>query len=543
MINNIIKIYDNIGAKFTIENSDILIGVCINGFKTLSNEHVNSFIPYLLKNKEVWETGIGLVKSLDDKIYVERIKVIRSSNNDSLVDFSSLNINDNNFYIFANEYIFNTGLNHALKVDNDRIIDNVKATYLIDISNNSINLTLPPASDNPNLILDFKTNDGSHFCRLVETSTNYYLVIPNNTYVSIISDGTNWIELINISQYSNLSASSLSYSSSETSSFSSLNLTPNGASGSLQYNNGGLLAEAPIYVGDNKKLLLGSTSEDTAYSIIPTSGNYNTIFNNNKTASDFIVRGSGDKNLFFAYDGKLGLNIPSGARPLTALHLLNNSCQEGIRLENRNQCYPANITLYHKPNGALTVNAVIGTLNLSAKNSTNNQVDYVQLLARANSFTASATKGEFAIKLENNGLKIEPLKINSSGTFISNSLYVESLKYSISVPSGHVLTTDNNGNISPRPFNSFNTNITSIIYTGVVSSGHLLTANDSGGIELRSLDTFNPNLSTIRYSGTIPSGYVLIGNGNGNIILTDVRNTPIMNILDEPIVTFTGICS
>lgn len=505
-MNNIIKIYDNIGAKFTIENSDILVGVCLNGFKTLSSEHVNSFIPYLLKNKETWETGIGFIKSLNDKIYVEKVKTIRSSDNDHAVDFTeiSLNPNDNHFYVFANESNFATALNNAINVSQDETLNSIRATYLVDISNNNINLTLPSAKDNPSLVLDFKTNNGSNFCRLTEPASNYYLIIPSDTYIKIISDGSCWTSLINTSSTNNLSASSLSDNSPVFSSFN----TPNGASGSLQYNNGGLLAEAPIYVGNNNKLLLGSASETTAYSIIPTSGNYTTVFNNNKTSSDFIVRGSGDKNLFFSYDGKLGLNIPSGARPLTALHLLNNSCQEGIRLENRNQCYPANITLYHKPNGALTANATIGTLNLSAKNSINNQVDYVQLLARASSFTANATKGEFAVQLENNGLKIEPLKVNTSGTFISNALYINSLKYSVSVPSGHILTTDNNGNILPRSLNSFDTNITSI-----------------------------------KYTGSIPSGYILMGNGNGSVVLTNINNSPIINLLDASVVTFTGVCS
>jgi hypothetical protein len=501
MNNKYIKLYDNIGSKFTVENSDILIGVALTGFKTLSIEHVGSVVPYLLKNKELWETGLGLVKNIDNKIYLERVKIVRSSNNDQIVDFS-LNSNDNNFYLFANEYNFNTGFNNAIQINNNSTLEAISATYLIKLLNN-LELNLPSAKDHQGLSLDFKTDDGNYLCRLVDD--NQEIILLKNNYCKIISDGNKWIELINLSQNDNGGFSVNSLSSEL---FSSLSSDPQGSSGSLQYNNNGVFGEAPVYVGSNQKLLLGSTLESSSNAILPTSGNYPVVFNNQNLASDFIVKGSGDKNLFFGYEGRLGLNIPSGARPQTSLHIVTNSCQEGLRLENRNQCYPANITLYHKPNSVISQNSTIGTINLSAKNSSSNQVDYVQLLARANSYTTNATKGEFAIKIEDSNSKIEALKVNSSGTFISNSLYISSLKYTIPTTSGNVLMSDNNGNIL-----------------------------------LSSINNIPINISTLKYTQTASSGNILISDGSGSIILTNVNNTPIIDLLDGAVITFTGICS
>lgn len=466
-MNKTIKIYDNIGSKFSTESGLLLIGTSLSGFKTLSLEHANSVVPYLLKNKEVWETGLGLVKSLNNKIYIERLKISHSSNNNEIVDFGNLNSEDNKFYVFANKLNFDNGFHNAITVSTDQELDSTTATYLVDLVDN-LELKLPSALDRPGLTLEFKTNDSDKFCKLVCDAQS--MVLFKNSYVKIISDGKEWVELIHIMQENGgLSVSGLSNSEI----FSSLASDPAGNPGSLQYNNGGVFGEAPIYLGPNKKLLLGDILESNAQAILPTSGNYSTVFNNLNNNADFIVKGSGDKNLFFGYEGRLGINIPINARPQTSLHIVSNSCQEGIRLENRNQCYPANITLYHKPNSTIQQNSTIGTINLSAKNSSSNQVDYVQLVARANSYTSNATKGELAIRIEDSNSKIEALKINSSGTYINNSLYVSSIKYNTPTTSGNILISD----------------------------------------------------------------------GSGNIILTNVNNTPIINLLDGGIVSFTGVCS
>lgn len=519
MNNKTIKIYDNIGSKFSVEENLLLIGTSLIGFKTLSSEHVDSVIPYLLKNKEAWESGLGYIKSINNKIYVERIKISSSSNNNELVDFSKLNSEDNRFYVFANKFNFDTGLHNTINVNDNITINDISCTYLVDISTKNIVIKLSDPTQHPNLCIDIKTNDGDHLCKVALDEYNVIL-LTKNSYIKLISDGNKWHKILNISSANNLSSQSNPIS---TLSLPNLSIQSNTAglfvinpsvdiSGSLLYNTGDDIGASNIYYNQTtNRVLLGSNIESEAQSILSTSGNYSTIFNNTNNSADFIVKGSGDKNLFFGYEGRLGLNIPSGARPQTSLHIVSNSCQEGIRLENRNQCYPANITLYHKPNSAIAQNSTIASLNLSAKNSSSNQVDYVKLVARANSYTTNATKGEFAIQIEDSNSKIEALKINSSGTFISNNLYISALKYNTSTPSGYVLTTDNNGNISINSINNIPINISTLKYT------------------------------TSNFIGT--SGNILISDGSGNLILTNVNNTPIINLLDGGIVSFTGVCS
>ena len=190
MNNQIIKIYDNIGSKFTQENNDLLIGASLSGFKTLSIQHCDSVVPYLVKNKEEWETGLGLVKSLNDKIYVERIRIIRSSNNDSQVDFSDLNSEDNRFYVFANEFNFSTNFHNAVQVSEDSTLESISATYLVDGQDN-LELTLPSASEKPGLTLEFKTNSSDKFCQLL--SDNSPIILLKNSYIKLISNGSEWV--------------------------------------------------------------------------------------------------------------------------------------------------------------------------------------------------------------------------------------------------------------------------------------------------------------------------------------------------------------
>ena len=162
---------------------------------------------------------------------------------------------------------------------------------------------------------------------------------------------------------------------------------------------------------------------------------------------------------------------------------------------------------YHRPNSIIQPNSPIGTINLSAKNSANTQVDYVQLVGKVHSYTANATKGEFSVKLENMGIKVEPLRVTTSGVFISNSLYINSLKYTVPTTSGNLLVSDANGNIN-----------------------------------LSSINNLSINLNAVKYSDVAPSGNVLISDGSGNLVVSNIANTPIVGLLDGEVVTFSGVC-
>jgi hypothetical protein len=474
MINSPIKILDNSGCSFTSENGQIILGQPINGFRPISYTDIGSTISYLCKNKSSYEVGVGKVISNNDKILLDRIKVLQSSSNNQPIEF--INDGSNTIYSFANSYNFRIAFNNLISQNSDFNIEPINATYYINLLANNVSATLPPATDNQSLCLEFKTTKGYKTFTLLDNVGKIVLNLSSNRYSKLICTGEDWVELKDESSYSSQSFTSLAYEAA---------LPEN----SLQYNVGGSLNGSNLYIGLNNKFLLGSSTEENAQTILPTSGSYPIVFNNLRYSSDFIVKGSGDKNLFFGHDGRLGLNIPSGARPQTSLHIINNSCQEGIRLENRNQCYPSNITLYNKPQQLPDAGSIIGTINLSSKNSTNNQIEFAQIRGRAVSSTASATIGEFSVAVNKANSQIEALTVNPD-------------------------------------------------QTNIVAGTNRLRVSTSG-IDL----TGSVKLSSLKWGLPSSSGQILISDGNGNLILTNVSNTPIINVLDGEVIVFTGVCS
>jgi hypothetical protein len=234
----------------------------------------------------------------------------------------------------------------------------------------------------------------------------------NKTYSKVISYGSDWIELSDSPTYSSAIENAVSSPNFGVQAVAGSGL-PGGDPYFLQFNSSGSFDGLPAYYVNNN-LLIGGSDINQANSILPLSNTGSTIFNNRNYQSDFIVKGSGDKNLYFSYDGKLGVNIPSGQRPLTALHLINNSCLEGIRLENRNQCHSANLTLYHRPSTVPTPGTIASTINMAGKNSVSSQVNYVQLKSRILNSTADQTSGELVVSVENSGNPVDILTINNN---------------------------------------------------------------------------------------------------------------------------------
>ena len=174
---------------------------------------------------------------------------------------------------------------------------------------------------------------------------------------------------------------------------------------------------------------------------------------------------------------------------MSTLHIINTACGEGIRLENRNQCSPANITLYNKPQQLPDAGSIVSTINLSSKNSINQQIEFAQVRGRALSSVTNATSGEFSIAINSVNNQIEVLTANAQ-------------------------------------------------QTNIIAGANRLRVSTSG-IDLIG----NVRLSSLKWSLPASSGQILISDGNGNLVLTNVSNTPIMNILDGDIVVFTGVCT
>jgi hypothetical protein len=412
MINNPINIIDGIYCSFTYKNNTIVLGNSIGGYKTLSGDHVGKTVSYLVRDgkNNNWEIGVGEVQNTENGLSVNRINVLSSSNNDQAVNFT--NPQDPSFCIIPNQYNFHTGFNNLIVKNANFTIDKIKTTYYVDTTNDDVIATLPSCVDTQGLIIEIKLIDSNNLLLINaqqnETIDNnaQLLLSSDKKYTRLISTGSGWTELLNVTDNSMLPLSIGAAGQ------------PGGNPNSLQYNAvSGFDGLSAYYVSPG--LLLGGSGINSANIILPLSGNNNVIFNNLKTSGNFIVNGIQNKNMLFDSDGRLGLNMPSGQRPASALHINNNNCLEGIRLDNKNNCSPATLTLFHKPSTVPAVNSIASVINLAGKDSVSQQVNYVQLKSKILNSTIGNTKGEFVVGVENAGQLKDVLSINSDRMLLS----------------------------------------------------------------------------------------------------------------------------
>lgn len=531
MINSPIYVFDSIGSRFSILNNDFLIGQSLSGYNTLTDSHIGSYIPYLTRNGKKWEIGVGLVKKSNNAIIVERTKVVQSSSSNKIVDFGT-DFTNSEFYIFANQFGFDTGFNNVVVKNSDFKVDRVQSIYLIDTENKNISASLPKAEDSENLIVQFKLISDNNVLYIRNHSDNIVLSLSSNDpYAVFACDGNKWHRLNSIK-------SPTDFSSLSDTTFSTL-ADPSGDDLSFQYKNGTDFAGANFYYGTNNELLLGSDSSSTAHAIIPVTGTGDTIFNADNQDANFIIEGSGSRNFFFDYRGRIGLNIPSGSTPSTILHIINSTCREGIRLENRTSCHPTNVTLYYKPSSSLSANETIGQIKLSAKDTNGNQTDFAQLESISMSNTAGSPKGHFNLTVATSdvdGTGIKTIQTNPDLTIIgysgNNNLTINKdgssqIGYSganVSVTSTTVSVTGSSIVLN-GPVNFGSNTVTSngsILANTIqanslklqgISEGSILSV-DSSGYAVAGSDVRLPNIG---------SGYVLTTTSDGSI--TGIYNT------------------
>jgi len=425
MINHTIKIFDNIGAYFLIDNEELVILGGLKGYQTLTDIHVGEYIPYLIKseyeNTSHWEMGIGEVRKSNNRIIVKRVLIRSSSNNNKQIFVNNNGLNTFFVYISANQ--FNTQLNNTIFKNSDFIADTVGATYIIDASSGLVHAELPDPKSNRNLELRFKlvSSDKGRVTIRHNKQDLSYLSYDHNQYTSFISDGNQWIELNN---YQNLNSAASEFSALSSATFNIQNQTNN----AIPYYAETELASTNIYWGDNNKILLGDSVEDSAFAVIPSSGNYDTVFNNTNNNSNFIIKGSGEQgNLYFSSDGRLGLNMPSGSdgsikKPITLLHVVNTFCRDAIRVDNRSDCFPSNLNLYHRPytDSNLQNDKNIGNLIFSSVTSDKVYSIYGNIAATAKSITPGSSKGQIDISVNSNSPQntLTTISTNPDQTFV-----------------------------------------------------------------------------------------------------------------------------
>ena len=530
MNNKLMKIFDSIGFNFTIKGNNFVVGQPISGYNSLNSSHIGYYVPYLVRNytssKIEYEIGVGYIKLEDTNIVVERYKIIKSSNNDTTVIFSKGEKSE--FYVFANESNFNTAFNNIIVQNDNFSMEPVAAIYLVDSTAQTIDAVLPANTSSDNLVVEIKLVGGDN--PVIVRDSDGHIVIALNTstkYTKLAYKDNKWYPLVNDEQPIEFG----SLSTENNINFSSL-ANPVGNIYSFQYNNGSdTFAGANMYwsSGNTNKLLLGADNETAAHSIIPTSGNSNFVLNNLHNNNNFIVHGSGTKNLFFTYDGKLGLNVPTGTGPSTIVHVVNTICSEILRLENRKSCKETTITLYHAPSGT-AVTGVVSTINLAGKDSNGNQLNYSQLRSTALNTSAGSTKGQFDIVVAGANTEVKTLQTNTDSTtlgYVNNKLninnntntstigntsnYFEASSTGASIKSANiVLGTGTTGSVT---INGTLNTTNNLIANGSIrlpnlTKNSVLTLDNNGNISSSQSNIKFPN---------VPSGYILTTSENGSV--------------------------
>lgn len=512
-MNKITKIFNNIGFLCSVSNNTFIQHNAINGYKALEQDTIGYFIPYLIRNIKdgyKWETGVGEIQYSDGLLVVKRIEVTNSSNNNKPVNFIG---NENEFYLFVNNNNFNSSFNNVIVKNDHFTIDNVTSIYLVDNNDKNIDCVLPDPKKARNIVIDIKALSSAH--NIIIRDCDGLIFESTSTSTRLVCDGQAWYSLNQNDQ--------LNFASLSDDSFSSLS-NPGGAAYSFQYNDGsnGLLGSELYWSsGNTNKLLLGSSSESLAHTVIPTSGSANTIFNQDLQPSDFIVYGSGQpyRNLFFSYDGRVGINIPSGSRPQTIFHVVNYSCSEILRLENRTTCQPAKLTVYHKPS-SLSNGGVCSILNLAGRDVNNNQKDYATIY----SIASDTTNG-------NGGLVLTVSSGSSQQPLVSGSLDSINLGYS----NNKRININNNGNIN---ISGDNIDIRSSTLSTIGTSNTYITLNNTNRSISLDYNSLLLGTGSITSNGTLSTNNI----SSNTITLPNIATSSLLTISNnKTIVPINGI--
>ena len=400
-MNNSIHFIDSVQYSCVVDKDNIMLSKSLgNSLKASDN---NKLVSYMIKGSNskntVWEMGVGTIIT-DKGLMVSRDRLISSSNGKSL-NFKGY---DCTFYIIPNAQNYNTGFNNVIVHQDSFSIDPVTSIHILDSDNETVNINLPSASTSESVVVEIKNIQDSCSAYILSENNVVDFLSTNKSYTKIVSDGSNWHVLVDSS------------SASQQNTNFSIQSDSAGVSGALQYSNGanGFFSSGVFYDTATDNLLLGASGESNAHSVISTTGN-NTIFNKTYTHADFIVYGSGQKNIYWAGDtGRFGINIAPLDTPSTPLHLVNvENCTEGvIKVENRNANTTANINLYHRPSILPATGTICNTIDFNARDNTSSTAQLAQIKSVVLDNTqATSTSGQLIFSVGKSGTLVDRVSL------------------------------------------------------------------------------------------------------------------------------------
>ena len=370
----------------------------------------NSFTYELLNsgNPFEWENGVGHITYSSGITTFVRDRVIRSSNGDSLVNFSA---GTKTLTTAITQDIINNGFLNVEQASGTFSPPYMPATYILDATGGSITVSLPTVDGQIDpIIMGFLLNDTTNND---QNQTDAVILTPDspetisggsdvrlsirNDYIQIVSvpSATGWLVLDSIQDSMNAYGNDGLIQFSQNSAFSGVN---------------GLKWDL-----SSSSLLVGGTGTLASADIILPTGTQTVIFNEQSKDKDFRIEGSGISHLFFvdAELGNIGINT---ANPLDLLHIVHTGTVGNTGLTIHSSGLGPTVVLSNTAlSGSLTNNR-LGSVFFNASG-----LSYAKLYASADSMVSGLEQSSAYIEIINNGSMVPALSLRPTSTTIGTN--------------------------------------------------------------------------------------------------------------------------
>jgi hypothetical protein len=298
-----------------------------------------------------------------------------------------------------------------LKNINNFVPELLTSDYVISLSGN-MNVTLPPATIN-NINLKY----GFLLANKNNTTDNLVISASGSNNILTKSGTSNSVSVTGVGSYVELIAGS---GGTWYKLFSNEEMSGGGSSlgmpvKSLQYNNNNSQAGAKAYWDDTfKTLYFGETNNVTNADVVISA-------TQNKTSGiyPFLLKLNNGNYFALTKEGKVGINTPS--LPLYEsspnFHVVGRCAVfEGI-------CGAGGValTLYNNPEVVPQSGSLAGTVNLSARNSNRNVVNFAQVQSKILNPIKGQTQGQFLVNVDVSGVPKNLLKLDNSNVVLGSN--------------------------------------------------------------------------------------------------------------------------
>lgn len=405
----------------TTGTGNFILGGAPLGYRTFVNGiGANNKFNYYIYRQDTnfeWEIGVGYVTSTGGVNQLVREKVLSSSNNTSLVGFTS-----GTKYIetIVSQDRINTSFINVEEKSSNFFPPYIPTTYIVDASVSGVQVSLPSvlSQDDP-IILGFVLNKtiGNTY-----EQANAIKLVPNGAEkiagatgidVSILND---YLQIVSVPSQSGWALLDPIQDATN----------PYGNEGTIQFKSNGAFSgvDQLTWNSTSNKLLIGNSGVLSANIVLSSSSGQTNIFNQNLYDNDFRIGGSGVSHLLFV-DGGLGRVSINSSAPSDTL-LVNANTGSGITIS-KSGTGPS-LLLNNTSISGITSNNIIGSVDFHGLNSVGGVISYGSINSVIESNIDNAEYSSITIETLNNGAIEEIAIFSPSGiTLGSNSQNIDGI--------------------------------------------------------------------------------------------------------------------